>query len=140
MLGVASNRELDTCHPKLQRLIREVDRRLSARAVLDLVVMCGHRGELEQNAAYASERSTKQWPYSLHNRLPSPAVDVAPHPIDWRDKARFARLAGYIEAVAEDMGIQIRWGGDWNQNGRTVDERLVDMPHLELTELERNRP
>lgn len=139
-LGVSSNRNLDQCHPKLQRLIREVDRRLMKRATMDLTVMCGHRGEKAQNEAYTAKRSTKKWPDSLHNMLPSPAVDVAPYPIDWKDTARFARLAGFIEAVAADLDIEIRWGGDWDQDGRTADERFIDMPHLELTPRERNRP
>lgn len=139
-LGVTSNRNLDQCHPKIQRLIREVDRRLMKRGTMDLTVTCGHRGEKEQNEAYASKRSTKQWPDSLHNMLPSPAVDVAPYPIDWNDTARFARLAGYIQAVADDLDIEIRWGGDWDQDGRTADERFVDMPHFELTTKERGRP
>lgn len=140
MLGKTSNTNLDQCHPKLQRLIREVDRRLSKNKILDLTVTCGHRGEKAQNEAYANKRSTKQWPDSLHNMLPSPAVDVAPYPIDWNDTARFARLAGYIQAVADDLDIEIRWGGDWDQDGCTADERFIDMPHLELTPRERNRP
>jgi peptidoglycan L-alanyl-D-glutamate endopeptidase CwlK len=140
MLGKTSNTNLDQCHPKLQRLIREVDRRLSKNKIMELTVTCGHRGEAAQNEAYAAKRSTKAWPDSLHNMLPSPAVDVAPYPIDWNDTARFARLAGYIQAVADDLDIEIRWGGDWDQDGRTSDERFVDMPHFELTTRERNRP
>jgi peptidoglycan L-alanyl-D-glutamate endopeptidase CwlK len=60
------------------------------------------------------------------------AVDVAPYPIDWNDPARFARLFGYIERIANELQIPIRWGGDWNRNWRTKDERLIDLPHIEL--------
>lgn len=142
MLGVSSNRELDTCHPKLQRLLREVDRRLVKRHMLDFTVICGHRGEKEQNEAYNAvpKRSTKQWPNSKHNTLPSTAVDIAPYPVDWKDTAAFARLAGYVMAVADEMGIEIRWGGDWDSDGKTRDELLVDMPHFELTAFELARP
>jgi peptidoglycan L-alanyl-D-glutamate endopeptidase CwlK len=139
-LGVYSNRALDTVHPKLQRLIREVDRRLMRRKILDLTVLCGHRGEKAQNEAFAAKKSTKRWPDSLHNRLPSPAVDVAPYPIDWKDAARFARLIGYIQAVADEMGIEIRCGLDWDSDGRTADETFLDFPHIELTQAEMNRP
>jgi peptidoglycan L-alanyl-D-glutamate endopeptidase CwlK len=41
-------------------------------------------------------------------------------------------LVGYIERIAEGMNIPIRWGGDWDQDGRTADEKFIDMPHLEL--------
>jgi hypothetical protein len=30
------------------------------------------------------------------------------------------------------MGIAIRWGGDWDQDGFVADERFLDMPHFEL--------
>jgi peptidoglycan L-alanyl-D-glutamate endopeptidase CwlK len=133
-LGRTSLERLSTCHPELQRLLREVDRRLSENKVLDFTVVCGHRGQKEQDEAYSAKpkRSTKRWPESKHNQLPSLAVDVAPYPTFWGDEASFARLAGYIQAVADELGIRIRWGGDWNGNGRTEDERFIDLPHLEL--------
>lgn len=141
MLGVFSTKQLDSCHPKLQRLIREVDRRLSRHAkAWDITVLCGHRGQAAQEQAFAEGKSTKHWPHSLHNTLPSVAVDVAPYPVDWKDTARFARLAGYIQAVADDLDIQIRWGGDWDGDSRTTDEKFIDMPHFELTPWELGRP
>ncbi len=140
MLGVTSNRELDTCHPKLQRLIREVDKRLSRRKLLDFSVICGHRGQKAQEDAFARGASTKHWPESHHNTLPSTAVYVRTYPYEEKDREAFARLAGYILAVADDLDIEVRWGGDWNENGRTSDERLKDLPHFELTARELNRP
>lgn len=139
-LGRESNRQLDTCHPKLGRLFREVDRRLSVRRVMDLTIICGHRGEKAQHEAYAAKRSTKQWPDSRHNTLPSTAVDAAPYPLDWGDLIRFARFAGYVLAVADDLGIEVRWLGDGDGDGRTTDENFVDFPHFELTLVELNRP
>jgi len=35
----------------------------------------------------------------------SHAVDVAPYPINWKDKRRFAYLAGLIIGIAETKGI-----------------------------------
>jgi peptidoglycan L-alanyl-D-glutamate endopeptidase CwlK len=139
-LGVSSNKQLDTCHPKLQRLIREVDARLRKTRMLDITVLCGHRGREAQDKAYADGASTKKWPDSLHNMLPSPAVDVAPYPLNWNDHLRFARMAGYIQAVADELGIEIRWGGDWDMDGDTRDHTFIDQPHFELTQAELNRP
>lgn len=124
--GKVSKLRLATCHPDLQVLMNE------AIKYIDFSVLCGHRTEREQNRALASGTSTKKWPESKHNKLPSLAVDIAPYPVDWEDTARFARLAGYIERIADEKGIKIRWGGDWNDNFRTLDERLIDMPHIEL--------
>ena len=56
-----------------------------------------------------------------------------PKPIDWKNTRPFVMLAKEIVLpLAKDMNIPIRWGGDWNMNGRTEDEKFVDMPHYEL--------
>lgn len=121
-----SEQRLSTCHPFLQELLRE------AIKYRDFTVICGHRGQEEQEEAYRLGRSKVRWPQSRHNKLPSTAVDIAPYPVDWQDTARFARLFGYVERIAEEKDIKIRWGGDWDQDGKTADERLIDMPHIEL--------
>ena len=129
MLGAVSERRLATCHPKIQLLIREVDRRLSLRTrqPFDLTVVCGHRGQAEQEQAYRDGNSEKHWPDSRHNTMPSTAVDVGIYPLDWNDRELFMFLIGYILAVSEDMGIEIEVGALW---------RKRDRPHIQLTERE----
>lgn len=121
---------LATCDQRLQNLMNEVIKRI------DISILCGHRGEDEQNEAWRTGRSTKKWPGSKHNHMPSKAVDVAPYfpdvKIDWDDLPAFARVAGYIQRVADEQGVKIRWGGDWDQDGRTADEKFIDMPHFEM--------
>lgn len=63
------------------------------------------------------------------------AVDLAPlegKDIPWKDKAAFKALADVMETAASELGIPLRWGGDWNGNGRSDDERFYDGPHFEL--------
>lgn len=69
------------------------------------------------------------------------AVDAAPlveGKIDWIDIAEFSRMAGTILAVADILYKQgkikyrLRWGGDWNGNNKTLDERLKDYCHFEI--------
>jgi hypothetical protein len=131
-LGTLSTNRLDTCHPKIQRLVREVALRIPRQ--LDFSVVCGHRGEQEQEDALKGGFSKVGWPHSKHNALPSRAVDLAPYPIDWRDTHRFSRLAGYVQAVADDMGIRIRWLGDPDGDGKIRGQSFTDMPHFELAE------
>jgi len=121
-----SGDRLATCHPDLQEVCNE------GIKFLDFTILCGHRTEDEQEDAVRRGASTQHWPNSKHNSMPSLAVDIAPYPVDWADTARFARLIGYLERIAWEKAIEVRWGGDWNQNFRTKDEKLVDMPHLEL--------
>jgi peptidoglycan LD-endopeptidase CwlK len=127
-----SKKRLAECHPDLQRILNV------AIKEVDFTVMCGHRGKAEQDEAFENKKSRVRWPNSKHNKVPSTAVDIAPWlpevKIDWNDTAAFARLVGYIERIADDLGVRIRWGGDWNENFRTRDERLIDMPHIELVD------
>lgn len=97
----------------------------------DITITDGHRDEEDQNEAWRLNRTTKRWPYSKHNLYPSEAWDFAPYPVDWYDTARFAWFSGWIMARAKDLGILIRWGGDWDRDTFTTDQRLVDMTHIE---------
>ncbi|RPJ80989.1 MAG: M15 family peptidase [Acidobacteria bacterium] len=137
-LGANSEYNLATCHPKLQRIVRLLAQRVPKS--MDFKVTCGHRSEADQEAAFKAGSSTKHFPDSKHNVMPSLAVDLAPYPVDWKDTARLAKLAGYLQAVADDLNIEIRWGGDWDGDGKTLDEKLIDMPHFELTSYELGRP
>lgn len=123
-----SAERLATCDPRIQEVLNEAIKHV------DFTVLCGHRGEAEQNDAFEDGKSKLQWPYSKHNRVPSLAVDIAPYPINWANTGRFARLAHFILGIAAAKGIKMRWGGDWNKNFETSDETFVDGPHLEVVE------
>lgn len=96
-----------TCDTRLQRLFAEVIKHA------DHAVICGHRGQVEQDEAYHLGLSQKQWPHSTHNPSPSRAVDVAPYPIDWHDIQRFRELAVIVKECASRLGISVHWGGDY---------------------------
>jgi len=115
--GKKSKKNLNTCHEDLQIILKE------AIKVYDFSVLCGHRGEKEQNEAFANGKSKLKYPKSNHNQLPSNAVDIAPYPIDWKDINRFYELAGIIKGIAHILDIGIIWGGDW--------KFFKDYPHFE---------
>jgi peptidoglycan L-alanyl-D-glutamate endopeptidase CwlK len=116
--------KLDTCHPVLRRLFKSVIEET------DFSVICGHRGEKEQNEAFSTGHSKLKWPKSKHNVSPSMAVDVVPYPIDWDDISRFKALADVVKKhwsdipKAEKLGYELQWGGDW--------DGFKDYPHWEL--------
>lgn len=62
----------------------------------------------------------------------SKAVDCAPYPIDWNDSARFEAMAEHIMATAKSMGVKLRWGRDWDMDGRYEEKGETDGPHFEL--------
>lgn len=117
---------LATCHPDLQRLFHEVVK------TFDCTVICGHRGEREQELAFLHGKSKARFGQSKHNTVPSRAVDVVPYPIDWQDIRRFYLFAGYVLKTAETLNIKVRWGGDWNGNLEVKDNNFNDLPHFEI--------
>lgn len=119
---------LRTCDARLQSILNEVIK------YTDFTVLCGHRGQKEQAEALAAGKSKVGWPNSKHNSLPSKAVDIAPYPIDWNDEVRFARLMGHVERVANEQGIKLRFGLDFDGDGWSSDERFLDFPHIELVD------
>jgi peptidoglycan LD-endopeptidase CwlK len=113
-------------------------------------ITCTHRTNAEQRALYdqprdgkdnngngiiddKSEKVTQALPgQSPHNYLPALAFDVAfinpvTQKLDWGAE-QFKRFAELIR-IHQPLVV---WGGDWNQNGETRDERFPDAPHFEL--------
>jgi len=102
-------------------------------------VIEGHRDRVKQMIAYQENKSTKPWPHSKHNTLPSLAVDVAPLPIDWRDIKRFYMFAGFVRGVASQMKIPIISGADWDGDWDIKDQRLHDLVHFEIARAHENK-
>lgn len=121
-----SKNRLNTCDWRLRAIFNEVIKKW------DCSILCGHRNEVDQNNAYRMGRTKVKFPQSKHNKTPSRAVDVAPYPIDWHDLGRFYMFAGYVLRVADQLNFKIRFGGDWNRNTRTKDQRFNDLPHFEI--------
>ena len=126
--GRRSKEKLAECDERLQRIAN------AAIKITDFSVYEGHRGRDRQNRLFRQGASKLQYPRSKHNAKPSNAMDIAPYPIDWQDSARFYFLAGVIKAVAAQLGIGIRWGGDWDSDGQFTDQTFHDLPHFELVD------
>jgi hypothetical protein len=126
--GKFSYDNLLQCHPDLQRLFNEVIK------VFDCTITCGHRGQKEQDEAFARDKSKVKWPNSKHNSFPSRAADVYPSPINYGNFKRMYYFAGYVKGTAERLGIKIRWGGDWDSDTEILDQKWDDLPHFELAQ------
>ena len=124
--GKKSKEQLATCDERLKRVFNEVIK------TVDCSVLEGHRSEDSQNALYKEGKTKVKYPHGRHNELPSRAADVVPYPIDWDDRERFHLFAGYVLGTAKQMGVNLRWGGDWNINWFVDDNKFDDFPHFEL--------
>ena len=113
---------LATCDQKLQDVCNE------AIKTIDFSIICGFRGQEEQDAAVAAGKSHTPWPTSNHNLSPSHAVDLIPYPFnpltDWKNIDKFTEINSHMQTAADKLGIKIRWGGHFTT--------LKDYDHWEL--------
>ncbi len=122
-----SKERLSTCHPNLRRLFEAVV------TGFDCAILEGVRTKERQQALVISGVSK-----TLNsNHLADPdgysrAVDVAPCPINWKDLDRFYFFAGYVRRTAEELGVKVRWGGDWDGDTEVRDNGFDDLVHWEL--------
>lgn len=122
--GSKSKAELATCHNDLQRLFNRVNE------LWTCTVLSGRRTPEEQAEKVRSGASKTL--NSKHVNTPSLAVDVTPDPLDWNDTQRFYYFGGFVLGIAESMGIQVRWGGDWDGDMQIKDQNFNDLVHFEL--------
>lgn len=95
---------------------------------VDFKVIEGVRTKERQNQLYV-QRKTK----TLNSRhLTGHAIDIVPLPLDWNNLESFGKVAKAMFLASKQLKIPIRWGGDWNRNGRSDDESFYDGPHFEL--------
>ena len=122
---------LNECDDRLIRIANEAIKRI------DFSVIDGARTEEE---AKANQAKGVSWTNkSKHCRKPkSYAFDFIPYPFkNWNDLEGFEKVAKVLNEEAAKLGIKVRWGGDWNMNGKYADEIArgsYDGGHFELME------
>lgn len=140
--GSRSKERIETCSPVLKPFLYW----LEGRTPLELTVVWGFRGKEAQNEAYDKGHSGRRWPDSKHNYMSdgrpcSLAVDLAPWlpdhpdgPIPWKDRPVFLMMAGMVLVLAQDNGLDLINGSDWNQNWNVIEHGLIDPAHFQLVD------
>lgn len=86
-------------------------------------------------AQYANPRAAKvTW---LNNPFTSKhvngkAVDLVPYPVDWDDLKKFDLIAQAMLQAAKELGVPVRWGADWDSDGKPRERGESDSPHFEI--------
>jgi len=127
--GRNSRKHLATCDARLQRIAHRVLR------IKDHSIICGHRNKADQNKAFDEGNSELRWSFGKHNKLPSYAMDVQtyPRPVS-QDALREDQiyLLGIYKGVAQEQGLPVRVGMDWDNDGEIADNGFDDSFHVEL--------
>ena len=122
--GKRSKRRLKGIHPKLVSVLNELVK------IMDVTVIEGIRSKERQLELL--EKGATKVKYSKH--MDGKAVDLAPYPIDWKDRDRFHFMGGMIRGIAKQLNVSVRWGGDWDSDGEVKDNGFDDLVHVELRE------
>lgn len=128
--GRRSEAELATLDADLRRVLRHA----LERGVIDFGVIEGHREQWAQDEAFRTGKSKLRWPNGRHNAKPSEAADLAPWirgSIPWDDPRPWYLLAGVILSAAAELGVDLRWGGDWDGDTDLADQSFNDLGHFE---------
>lgn len=100
----------------------------------DITVIEGLRSQERQDELVRQGKSKTKFGKHVSGQ----AVDIAPYPIDWNSRDDFHMLGGFVLGVASQLGINIRWGGDWSSSSlaeearTTKDNSFDDLVHFEL--------
>lgn len=130
-LGKHSLERLSTCSITMQGIVKKA----ITLTGMDFGVLEGHRGEKRQNMLFDNGRSKLRWPDGKHNKKPSDAADIAPMVngrVSWHI-GHCCLIAGAMFAAASILGVEIRWGGNWDMDGEPItDQKFQDLVHFEI--------
>ena len=154
ILGSRSRKNLIGVHPNL---VRVVERAIQLTTV-DFTVLEGVRSREQCYRNWGKGRSIAQckaagvpaqyaqvnmskvtWlrdPLNSKHCLQSDgfghAVDLAPFPVVWDDLSKFDAIARAMLQAATELKIGVRWGADWDQDGKPRERGESDSPHFEI--------
>lgn len=128
--GKRSKERLRGVDAKLVNVLNEVVK------YFDISVIEGLRSQKRQDELVAEGKSKTKFGKHVLGK----AVDIAPYPIDWQARDDFHLLGGFVLGIASQMGVNVRWGGDWSASSlykgkrTTKDNSFDDLVHFELKE------
>lgn len=130
-LGKRSEERLQGVNPSLVAVVR----RAIELSTVDFTVLEGKR-TLERQQELFDQGRTKPgkivtWTMKSKH-LDGDAVDLVPFPVDWNDTKKFDAIAKAMFAAAAELGVKLRWGADWDGDGKPREKGEYDSPHFEI--------
>lgn len=136
-LGSKSLANLVGVHPDLVKVVK----RAIELTPVDFTVFEGVRTLARQKQLLARKATktlrSRHIPQSNKCNLGC-AVDLVPlkdGKVTWANKdikPLYLPMRKAVLDAAKELGVSIRWGGDWDMDGEWTDEKFFDGPHFEL--------
>jgi hypothetical protein len=157
-LSNSSKEKLDTCDPQLIKLVNEAIKYFDFTVICghrnkedqDKAVAAGNSKTPWPTSPHNSlpSRAVDLYPYSevYGLLLDSPKVKqiiakkdnlnlvstIDEAKINAYIREEFCRLAQTMSVCAQQLGIEITWGADWDNDGDRLEQSFIDLPHFEL--------
>jgi len=135
MLTTRCEERLRGVDERLAHVVREAALRTPQR----FIVVEGLRTVERQKDLYAQGRTKpgKVVTWTMASKhIDGQAVDLAPvkadGAIDWANLKAFDAVAKAMMEAATVLEYRIRWGADWDQDGKPRERGESDSPHFEL--------
>lgn len=117
-----------------ETLVNVVKRAIEISEV-DFTVLEGVRTLERQRELYAQGRTApgKIVTWTMKSRhIEGKAVDLVPYPLDWNDLEKFNKIKDAMFQAAREQDVNLRWGADWDGDGKYREKGEYDSPHFEL--------
>tara|TARA_R100001377_G_C3138013_1_gene91685 strand:+ start:259 stop:651 length:393 start_codon:yes stop_codon:yes gene_type:complete len=124
--GKKSKQRLKGLDPRLIEVLDELIK------IMDVTIIEGLRSEETQYKYFLDKSSKLDGTKKKSKHQTGHAVDLAPYPVKWQETKRFYYMGGMIKGIAKELGINIRWGGDWDSDGEISDQTFMDLVHIEV--------
>ena len=102
---------------------------------IDFSVLEGVRTLERQRELYAQGRTStgKVVTWTMKSRhIEGKAVDLVPYPLDWNDLSKFDKIRNAMFQAAKEQDVNLRWGADWDGDGKYREKGEYDSPHFEI--------
>lgn len=137
LLNAKSRTNLTGVHPNLVKCVLAA----AETCPVEFRVIEGVRSLERQKELYAIGRTKPgrkvTWTLNSKHRIQADgtahAVDLLPAPYDWKDTKPFDIVAKAMFDAAHKLGIEIRWGADWDEDGQPRERGETDSPHFEIS-------
>jgi len=118
--------------------LANVVRKAKTLSTVPFTVVEGLRSAARQAELYAQGRTKpgKVVTWTMKSKhIEGRAVDLAPYEngkIDWNDLSKFDAIARAMKQAAQELGVPIRHGGNWDGDDKPREKGETDNPHFEL--------
>ena len=136
-LSARSLSRLEGVHPDLVQVVK----RAIEITPVDFMVVEGVRTPARQKELYAQGRTRPggkvTWTLNSNHFVSKKtgfghAVVLLPAPYDWKEGPHWKQMADAMLKAGAELGVELRWGKDWDRDKIIGEKGETDGPHFEL--------